>query len=108
MKQITIKACTAFMSHRPFTSNNTNVTVDDNGTATMSLFGNIIAKHDKNGIISITNAGWYSNTTRERLNGLPGIWIRQRKGNWFLNDKDWDGSWKHFIFADPIIIEYKN
>jgi hypothetical protein len=108
MKKITRSACEAFMTHRRFVGNNTVVNIDDNGTAIMSLFGNVIAKHNKDGIISVSNAGWNSNTTRERLNGLPGINIRQRKGIWYLNDKIWNGSWKNFIFADPIIIEYKN
>jgi len=30
-------------------------------------------------------------TTKERLNGLPNVHIKQIKGKWFLNDVEWDG-----------------
>ena len=46
------------------------------------------------GILSISNAGWESNTTKERLNGLPGVSIRQKNWSWFLNGEEWDGNWK--------------
>lgn len=41
--------------------------------------------------IIITNAGWFSNTTKERLSALPGVHISQKKGEWYLNDELWDG-----------------
>lgn len=41
----------------------------------------------------ITNAGWKSNTTKERLNGLPNVSIQQKKGEWFLNGTAWNGEW---------------
>jgi hypothetical protein len=56
------------------------------------LFGNKIAEKI-NGVVWITNAGWQSPTTRERLNGLHGVTITQRRGNWYLNGVLWDGSW---------------
>jgi hypothetical protein len=34
-----------------------------------------------------------SRTTKERLNGLTGVEIRQAKKKWFLNGQEWDGSW---------------
>jgi len=47
----------------------------------------------KNGRIEITNAGWPTNTTKERLNGLAGVNIHQKDFIWYLNDKEWNGSW---------------
>jgi len=41
----------------------------------------------------ITNAGWQSNTTKERLNGLSGVSIYQKNFQWFLNGKPWNGDW---------------
>lgn len=55
------------------------------------LFGNLIAKKDDG--LFITNAGWQSNTTKERLNSLPNVSISQKKGKWFLNGNEWDGEW---------------
>ena len=56
------------------------------------LFGNKIAKKI-NGELWITNAGWQSNTTKERLNGLDGVQINVRRGNWYLNGVQWNGGW---------------
>lgn len=56
------------------------------------LFGNKIAEKI-NGVVWITNAGWQSNTTKERLNGLDGVQISVRRGNWYLNGVMWDGGW---------------
>ena len=56
------------------------------------LFGNKIAEHREGGIW-ITNAGWSSVTTKERLNGITGVHITQKKGEWFLNGHRWDGEW---------------
>jgi hypothetical protein len=41
--------------------------------------------------MKITNAGWRSNTTKERLNGLPNVSIQQKKGDWYLNGEVWNG-----------------
>lgn len=58
------------------------------------LHGNMIAvKNFRTGDISISNAGWTSNTTKERLNGITGVSIYQRNWSWYLHDKEWDGSW---------------
>jgi hypothetical protein len=60
---------------------------------TMRLHGNLIAKIDADGTLAITNAGWFTNTTKERLNGIPGVSICQKKGDWYLNGRKWDGGW---------------
>lgn len=47
----------------------------------------------RNNELWITNAGWSTNTTKERLNGLPGVSIRQKDFTWYLNGKAWLGEW---------------
>jgi len=56
------------------------------------LHGNKIAEKREDGLY-ISNAGWQSNTTKERLNGIPGVSILQRNWDWFLNGNAWDGTW---------------
>jgi hypothetical protein len=92
MKKITRDSVDAFMNARPFRKDNTEVTVLDNVTI-LKLFGNEIAYryNDPERTLSITNAGWFSNTTKERLNGIPNVRIHQKNFNWYLNDKEWDG-----------------
>ena len=55
------------------------------------LFGNTIAEW-RNNEIWITNAGWKTVTTRDRLQTL-GANLRQKQGIWYLNDVEWSGNW---------------
>ena len=54
------------------------------------LHGYKIATHTPDGL-EITNAGWFTQVTKERLNGLPGVHIQQKDGKWFLNGREWNG-----------------
>ena len=92
MRKITKEAIAAFNDMKPFSKSNTTVLVTEDNTATLALFGNIIAKQE-DGVLSITTAGWPTSTTKERLNALPGVHIEQKKGVWYLNGLFWDGSW---------------
>lgn len=102
MRKITKQATMAFLSNKEFKKDNTEVVVSrikGNGIDLMSssllLHSNLIALAIRNGDsieeMYITNAGWFSNTTKERLNGIPGVNIRQVRGNWYLNGHQWDG-----------------
>lgn len=92
MRKVTQQAVNAFMNAESFKSSNTEVEVQPNVT-TLKLFGNSIAYryNDPERTLSITNVGWKSNTTKERLNALPGVSIQQKKGGWYLNGNQWDG-----------------
>lgn len=58
----------------------------------MYLHGNKIAEW-RDGALWITSAGWETNTTKERLNGLRGVSINQKAFQWYLNGVKWDGEW---------------
>ena len=60
----------------------------------VKLHGNKIAYryNDPERTLSITNAGWQSVTTKERLNGIPDVSIHQMNFVWYLNGEEWDGS----------------
>jgi hypothetical protein len=91
MRQITQNSVNAFLNGETFKSSNTTVHISSDKTI-LRLHGNLIAVKDKGTEkISITNAGWKSNTTKERLNGLPNVSICQRKGLWYLNGVLWNG-----------------
>lgn len=92
-RKITQDAVNAFMAGATFSRDNTQVRIE-NETVILSLHGNDIAERiTYSRPIRVSNAGWFSNTTKERLNGLPGVSVCQRKGVWYLNGKEWDGSW---------------
>lgn len=92
MRKITNDSINAFMNAKPFNRQNMEVEVLPNVTV-LKLHGNSIAfrYNDPEKTLSITNCGWQSNTTKERLNGLDGVSICQKAGIWYLNGKEWDG-----------------
>lgn len=92
--KITQDAVHAFMIARsPFSSGNTSVMIEKD-VVILRLHGHEIARREVgSNSIQITNAGWFSNVTKERLNGLPGVSIQQKKGEWYLNGVKWDGEW---------------
>lgn len=59
---------------------------------TLWLYDNAIAEWRGNSLW-ITNAGWDTKTTKERLNALPNVNIVQRNFQWYLNGKAWNGEW---------------
>lgn len=88
MRKITKEIVAAFMNHETKRIGNSGT----NGTV-LFLHDNAIAKWDEEGRLWVTNAGWNSSTTKERLNGLPGVRVNVRQGQLYLNDQPWDGSW---------------
>ena len=89
-KKITIESVRNFLDGVPFKKSNMEVSRE--GTIYyLKLFGNKIAARMSDGRVWISTAGWFSNTTKERLNGLPGVGIYQKNGNWYLNGNQWDG-----------------
>lgn len=95
MRKITIKAAAAFESGRNFSESNTFVGISFEGgelpNAKLFLFGNCIAERDAKGRVYICACHWQSNTTKERLNALRGVDIRQKNYQWYLNGKPWNG-----------------
>jgi hypothetical protein len=89
MRQVTSRIVSAFQRWESLKIDNTRT----QGGA-IWLWDNMIAEYRSDGLW-ITNAGWPSATTKERLNGLPYVYIIQKKGQWYLNGHAWDGEWVH-------------
>ena len=92
MRQITKDSINAFMNAKKFNRQNMQVEVLPNVTI-LYLHNNPIAYRYNNPerTLTISNCGWFSNTTKERLNALPNVHIQQRNFVWYLNGKKWDG-----------------
>jgi hypothetical protein len=93
MRKITSEAVDKFLSRKPFKKSNMEVDAFYS-TYRLKLHGNVIAVIDEFNVLQISNAGWASNTTKERLNGIPGVHIKQKNWTWYLNGQEWDGGWK--------------
>ena len=116
MRKITQDSIKAFLNESNFKRGNTEVSViyidtnfDSNApykpltvVTDLLLHGNIIATATKKFIngkyetsITMDSAGWQTNTTKERLNGLlqylnaGGIY--QKNFQWYYNDEYWNG-----------------
>lgn len=94
MRTITHLAVKKFLNGENFSKDNTRV-FSQNGLVQMILHGNPIAIRIYNRSIIIDNCGWFSNTTKERLNGLlyalGRIGIQQKDFKWYLDGKEWNG-----------------
>ena len=77
MRQITQESVSAFLAGTNLNKANMSVFHDSDGSH-MHLHGNSIAFKDNEGNYWISNAGWESNTTKERLNGLIQVLSEQR------------------------------
>lgn len=93
MRAITKESISAFMNAETFKKQNMSVEVLPNVTI-LKLHSNAIAYryNDPQRTLMITNCGWFTPTTKERLNALPNVNIQQKSFKWFLNGKEWDGN----------------
>lgn len=99
MRKITQEAIGAFLLAVSFNKSNTEVSVNE-GKVVLKLHGNPIAKYTIgkfNSTLEVSDGGWKTNTTKERLNGIPDVNVCQKKGIWYLNGKEWDGSFTKII-----------
>jgi hypothetical protein len=92
MRQITEDAVRAFNNNQLFKRSNTEVRINEFGAIELRLHGNTIAYNSEEGLF-ISDGGWQSMTTKERLNGLSGVSIYQKDWEWFLNGEEWGGEW---------------
>jgi len=107
MRQITKESISAFNNSFTFNRQNTSVEVGYGKTkelpscnntylTKLKLHGNTIAVKSLNrhtGIerLFINNCGWFTPTTKERLNALPNVNIVQKNYIWYLDGKEWNG-----------------
>ena len=92
MRQITRDIVAAFMNREEKRIGNSHTRGEF-----LYLHGNAIACHNADGTIEVTTAGWNTPTTRERLNGIPGVKVYVRRGQLYLNDQPWDGNWARIV-----------
>jgi len=93
-RKITEDAVHAFMvAGKNFSNSNTSVMIEGD-MVVLRLHGHAIARREVgSNQIQVTNAGWNTRTTNDRLNGLPGVSVHNSKGELYLNGNVWDGEW---------------
>jgi hypothetical protein len=88
MRKVTEEATQAFFADQKFNSQNTKVETGHTiwPKTCLVLHGNTIACKEENGI-SFTSAGYQTNVTKERLNGILrhySAYIKQENFEWFI------------------------
>ena len=93
MRQITKQSVNAFLNAKKFKKANMQVEVLPNVTI-LYLHNNAIAYryNDPQRTLTISNCGWFTPITKERLNALPNVHIQQKNYIWYLNGKEWNGN----------------
>jgi hypothetical protein len=99
MRKVTQETVNAFIQGMPKKVGNTRT----NGKQ-LFLHGNLISEHRADGLY-VSNAGWNSRTTKERLNALPNVSIQQKKNQWYLNGESWDGQWAKVNSNPPPVVD---
>lgn len=105
MKKISEQAYNAFISKRRYKNSNTRVEIE-NEEAKMYLFDNLIAYTENEE--TFVSAGGHppSNTTRDRLNAFPEVWLRHKKGEWLAGRGiHWDGNWANIKLLEECMYD---
>lgn len=104
MRKITQDAIDAFTAGVEFSRDNTRVEVRPfQGSSVLDsvilvLHGNPIARYVKSqgmATLQVCDGNHQTVTTKDRLNGIPGVRVNQKAGRWYLNGVEWDGHWAH-------------
>ena len=91
MRKITQEAVNALYGKYSFKKDNTQVLEIDKNWC-MFLYGSMIAKISSLGL-EVNHHDFLTATTKERLNGLPGVQIRQNNFVWYLNGTQMGEGW---------------
>ena len=106
-KSVSRSAAENFKELKKGSFNNTMITIDANGNASMFLFGNRIAFRTTDGRLFITTCGWSTQTTYRRLREIGGFDLRGGSRQ-SINGVPWDGRWVEIIDMPPTVAIYKN
>lgn len=66
--------------------NNTYAYIEHDGTVAIELHGTKVVRFFTNGLVQLNTGGWYTSTTKDRINKFTNAGVYQRKGEWFLQN----------------------
>ena len=102
MKEVTRQVTSAFLQGEAKKVDNTQT-----DGRSLWLFFNKIAEHREDGLY-VSNCGYKTRTTAERLRALPNVSLVSKKGKWILNGEEWDGEWRRVnTNPQPFVSEFQ-
>jgi len=91
MRKIEKLALAAWNAEKAFRLDNTQIQVNREHVFYL-LHGHPIAVKKLGATtFEISACGWLTDTTKSRLNSLPGVSISQKDFRWYLNSQPWNG-----------------
>ena len=88
-------------NHRKL-ENNTYLEKRDENTIAVKLHGTDVVTYKKDGSVILETGGWYTVTTKDRINKYSPVRVYQQKGEWFIKI---NGEIENFI--DGVKVELK-
>lgn len=80
-------------------ANNTRIFDRGNGVLAVQFHATDVATYYPNGDVEVSNGGWYTRTTAERLSEFSPIRVHTVRGEWFFH---WRG--EHWVFMDSMLL----
>jgi len=66
--------------------NNTYAEILPDGSVGITLHSTMVVRIHPDNSATLNTGGWYSSTTKDRMNKYSPVRVYQRKGEWYLND----------------------
>ena len=66
--------------------NNTYAEILYDGSVGIMLHGTCVVKIHPNNLATLNTGGWYTPTTKDRINQYSPVRVYQQKGEWYLSD----------------------
>jgi hypothetical protein len=72
--------------------NNTHARITHDGSVAFTLHGTDVVTIHPDNTATLRTGGWYSVTTKDRMNLYAPVYVYQRKGDWFIRPRhgEWD------------------
>jgi hypothetical protein len=80
-------------------ANNTYGLIEYDGTVAIELHGTKVVRFFQNGLVQLNTGGWYTSTTKDRINKYSPKYVYQKKGEWFVKN---DGN--DIPFEDGMVV----
>ena len=66
--------------------NNTYAEILEDGSVGIVLHNTCVVKIHPDNSATLNTGGWYTSTTKDRINKYSPVRVYQKKGKWYLND----------------------
>jgi len=92
-------------ANRRKVGNNTYAEILSDGSVGIMLHSTYVVKIHENNLYTLNTGGWYTPTTKDRINQFCPARVSQRKGEWYVSRRCADGCRNEFPFIDGMVVQ---